>query len=195
MGRKGKGGVARSIKKANGAVAAEAGATKTRQDETKAGASAGSPRGSPPETDERKPPSIQGLKAPRFNGRHAIFESESGGGGGGSGGTGSGSDSRFQLKLLVEAEDGSEQTLDGGEASISVKWANARVVCGHCFAPKPPNHCSRCKVSGLGCARTNRKGLVLTRMDSNNTTLLSLRSSFRDPPTAVENAVSMLSVY
>ena len=41
MGRKGKRGVARSM--ANGAVAAEAGATKTRQDETKADASASSP--------------------------------------------------------------------------------------------------------------------------------------------------------
>jgi hypothetical protein len=154
MGRKGKGSVARSIKKANGAVAAEAGPPKARPDEAKADASAGSPPID--EADERKPSigaivCIEGLKAARFNGRHAIVESESGGSSGG--GSGSGSNSRFQLSLLVEAEDGSEQTLDGDEASISVKWANARVVCGYCFAPKPQNRCSRCKVSLLGAVR------------------------------------------
>jgi hypothetical protein len=47
----------------------------------------------------------------------------------------------------VEAEDGSEQTLDRCEASVSVKRANAQVVCGYCFAPKSPNRCPRCKVS------------------------------------------------
>ena len=156
MGRKGKTrGVARSTKKANGAEAAESGATKTRPDETKANASAGSPPidKADDEPGERKPSigavvCIRGLKAAHFNGRHAIVESESGGGGGGgSGGGGSGSDSRFHLNLLVEAEDGSEQTLDSAKASVSVKWENAQVVCGFCFAPKSPNRCPRCKVS------------------------------------------------
>jgi hypothetical protein len=71
-----------------------------------------------------------GLKSGGFNGRRGVVRGEGAGG-------------RAQVSLL-EAEG---HEIDPAQGPIAVKPEHLASLCAFCFAPKPPNRCSRCKGS------------------------------------------------
>ena len=139
MGRKGKGGVARSLKKADEASAATASVDSFPCNRGAAG------QIGQEDIDESVPTvgavvRLRGLKTERLNEKYAVVDDAP---------THHSSlaSNRLQLSLFVGGDDGGNAQLDASEPGIAVKASNVRVVCGCCFAPNPTNRCSRCKVS------------------------------------------------